>query len=56
MTYEHSLGARRRSRSRSLQYVLFENGTGYTLTYTTLAWPPSSTPAEFERSAQSFRI
>jgi hypothetical protein len=39
-----------------IQYVLFEGGTGYTLTYTTLPDERSSRTQEFERSARSFRV
>jgi hypothetical protein len=37
-----------------LQYVLFEGGTGYTLTYTTLPDELARRTAAFERSARSF--
>lgn len=39
-----------------VQYVLFEGGTGYTLTFTTLPGERSSRTSEFERSARSFRV
>jgi hypothetical protein len=39
-----------------VQYAFFENGTGYTLTYTTLPSAVDSRVAEFEQSARSFRI
>jgi len=43
-------------RVAALHYVLFEDGTGYTLTFTTLPDERSSRTDEFERSARSFRI
>ena len=52
-TFEHSLGDRPLA---AVQYVLFENGTGYTLTYTTLPGTLESRLAGFEESARSFRI
>jgi hypothetical protein len=55
LRYEHSLGGAAPPLA-ALQYVLFENGTGYTLTYTALASAAEQYTAEFERSAQSFRI
>jgi hypothetical protein len=39
-----------------LQYVLFEGGTGYTLTYTALPDDLSERRADLERSARSFTI
>jgi hypothetical protein len=55
LRYEHSLGGAAQPLA-ALQYVLFENGTGYTLTQTALASAAEQYTAEFERSAQSFRI
>ena len=55
LRYEHSLGGAPQLLA-ALQYFLFENGTAYTLTYTT---PPSAAERhadEFQRSAESFRI
>lgn len=53
--YEHSLGGAAQPLA-ALQYVLLENEIGYTLTYTALASAAERYTAEFERSAQSFRI
>lgn len=55
LRYEHSLGGATQPLA-ALQYVLFENEVGYTLTYTALASAAERHTAEFERSAQSFRI
>ena len=55
LRYEHTLGGAGQPLA-ALQYVLFENGVGYTLTYTALASAAESYSADFERSAQSFRI
>lgn len=54
VAYEYSLGLD--EPVAVVQYVLFENGTGYTLTYTTLASALESRLAEFEHSARSFRV
>jgi hypothetical protein len=53
--YEHSRGGVDRPLAVA-QYVLFENGTGFTLTYTTLAAALASHRDDFEESARSFRI
>jgi hypothetical protein len=55
LRYEHSLGGAAQPLA-ALQYVLLENEIGYTLTYTALASAAGRYTAEFERSAQSFRI
>jgi hypothetical protein len=55
LRYGHSLGGVAQPLA-ALEYVLFENGIGYTLTYTALASAAKRYTAEFERSAQSFRI
>ena len=53
--YEHSRGGVDQPLA-VLQYVLFENEIGYTLTYTSLAAAVESHREEFERSALSFRL
>jgi hypothetical protein len=53
--YEHSRGGVDQPLA-VLQYVLFENEVGYTLTYTSLAAAVASHRDEFERSARSFRL
>jgi hypothetical protein len=55
LRYEHRLGGAAQPLA-ALQYVLLENGIGYTLTYTALASAAERHTADFERSAQSFRI
>jgi hypothetical protein len=55
LRYEHSLGGAAQPLA-ALQYGLLENGIGYTLTYTALASAAERHSADFERSAQSFRI
>jgi hypothetical protein len=55
LRYEHSLGGAAQPLA-ALQYVLFENDVGYTLTYTALASAAERYTEEFERSAESFRI
>jgi hypothetical protein len=55
VAYEHSRTPNR-MRVATLHYVLFEDGTGYTLTFTTLAEERSSRTDEFERSARSFEL
>jgi hypothetical protein len=55
LRYEHSFGGAAQPLA-ALQYVLLENGIGYTLTYTALASAAERHTADFERSAQSFRI
>jgi hypothetical protein len=55
LRYEHTLGGGAQPLA-ALQYILLENGTGYTFTYTTLASAAEQHAAEFQRSAESFRI
>jgi hypothetical protein len=55
ITYEDSRGGVDQPLAVA-QYVLFENGTGFTLTYTTLAAALASHRDDFEESARSFRI
>jgi hypothetical protein len=55
LRYEHTLGGATQPLA-ALQYVLLENEVGYTLTYTAVASAAERYTAEFERSAQSFRI
>jgi hypothetical protein len=55
LRYEHTLGGAAQPLA-ALQYVLFENEIGYTLTYTAVASAAERYTEEFERSAQSFRI
>jgi hypothetical protein len=55
LRYEHTLGGVAQPLA-ALQYVLFENEIGYTLTYTALASAAERYTTDFERSAQSFRI
>lgn len=40
----------------TVQYILFEDGNGYVLTYSTLPDRVASSAAEFESSARSFRL
>ena len=53
LSYEHSQAG---FPVAVVQYVLFEGGTGYTLTFTTLPDELSRRTAAFERSARSFTI
>lgn len=53
LTYEHRLTGRALAAD---QYVLFGDGRGYVLTYTTVAARAERYAAEFARSARSFRI
>jgi hypothetical protein len=55
LTFEHSQSGVEKPLA-VLQYVLFANRTGYTLTYTTSADALESRLDEFERSARSFRV
>ena len=55
VTYEHQRGGVDR-RVTVLHYVFFQDGVGYTLTYTTPAALFDDRRQEFERSARSFRI
>jgi hypothetical protein len=55
LRYEHTLGGAAEPLA-ALQYILFEDGVGYTLTYTALASAAEQYAADFERSIQSFRI
>jgi hypothetical protein len=40
----------------TVQYILFEDGNGYVLTYSTLPGRAAASADEFERSARSFRL
>jgi hypothetical protein len=55
LSYDHSRTPND-MRVSVIQYVLFEGGTGYTLTFTTLPTERSSRTPEFERSARSFQV
>lgn len=55
LTYVHSMNAEGLE-LLAIQYLLYEDSTGYTLTYTTLPPQRSAREPEFERSARSFRI
>jgi hypothetical protein len=53
LAYEQTAGGRRIA---ILQYILFENGTGYVITYTTLPERSSEYADTFETSARTFAL
>jgi hypothetical protein len=55
LTYEQTTPGTARTNT-TIQYVLFEEGTGYVLTYSVLPDRVDEYSATFERSAQSFQI
>jgi hypothetical protein len=55
LTYEQTTPGTARTNT-TIQYVLFEEGTGYVLTYSVLPDRADEYSTTFERSAQSFRI